>query len=89
MITVDPYGTAPSDFKRGDRVQLHPSTDLYMQGKRYGTVVTVGKKVVSVEIDRGQLTNFSKKGPMVKCAPWQLAVLRRTPTPAKDAHHVM
>jgi len=31
------YGTLP-----GDRVELHPATDAWMRGDRYGTVESVG-----------------------------------------------
>lgn len=35
---------------KGDRVQLHPATDAWMQGDRYGTVdkVTASGKLVVV-----------------------------------------
>lgn len=31
------------DFHRGDRVELHPVTDEWMSGDRYGTVLANGK----------------------------------------------
>ncbi len=41
-------------YKTGDRVELHPGTDLWMRGARYGTVVrtslTPGDRV-HVELD--------------------------------------
>lgn len=39
----------------GDRVELHPGTDLWMRGARYGTVVRVSATPadrVHVELDR-------------------------------------
>lgn len=33
------------------RVALHPATDLWMMGARYGTVVCVGRKYVQVRLD--------------------------------------
>jgi len=39
-------------FRAGDRVQMHPATDLWMRGARYGTVIgTRGKKNVRVKLD--------------------------------------
>ena len=32
-----------TDFIPGQRVQLHPATDAWMSGDRYGVVVHVGK----------------------------------------------
>ena len=37
----------------GDRVQLHPATDWWMRGARYGRVIALGKKV-TVELDMGR-----------------------------------
>lgn len=36
----------------GSRVQLHPATDAWMQGDKYGEVVKVGTKYVHVRMDR-------------------------------------
>ena len=41
-----------SEYDRGDRVQVHPATDAWMRGMRYGTVVSVGPKYVHVLLDR-------------------------------------
>jgi hypothetical protein len=43
------------DYKVGDRVELHPGTDLWMQGARYGTVKRTSltpKDRVHVELDK-------------------------------------
>jgi hypothetical protein len=40
-----------SDFKPGDRIELHPATDLWMRGARFGTVRKIGRKFVTIEID--------------------------------------
>jgi hypothetical protein len=40
-----------SDFRVDQRVQLHPATDLWMRGARYGTVRKVGRKLVHVHVD--------------------------------------
>jgi len=39
MDTTDNHSTM---FKAGDRVELHPATDRWMMGDRFGTVI--GKK---------------------------------------------
>jgi hypothetical protein len=36
------------DLKKGDRVKIHPATDAWMRGLRFGVVVTVGRKWVKV-----------------------------------------
>lgn len=36
----------------GDRVQLHPATDLWMQGCRYGSVLYVGRSSwLTIDLD--------------------------------------
>jgi hypothetical protein len=46
-------------FARGDRVQLHPATDRWMRGDRYGEVVLVGRKLISVKMDvSGQIAKL-------------------------------
>jgi hypothetical protein len=35
-----------------DRVELHPATDYWMRGDRFGTVEKVGRKWVSVRLDK-------------------------------------
>ena len=41
-----------SDFSPGQRVQLHPATDTWMRGDRYGQVIHLGRKLVLVELER-------------------------------------
>jgi len=41
-----------SDYRVGQRVQLHPATDLWMRGDRYGTVTAIGRKYVHIRPDR-------------------------------------
>ena len=36
----------------GDRVQMHPATDGWMSGDRYGVVVKVTARYVHVRMDR-------------------------------------
>jgi len=40
-------------FRMGDRVQVHPSTNLWMRGARYGTVMwhANGAKTLIVKLD--------------------------------------
>ena len=40
-----------SEFKPGARIELHPATDLWMRGARFGTVRKIGRKFLTVEID--------------------------------------
>lgn len=39
-------------FQVGSRVELHPSTDAWMAGDRYGTVKAIGRKYLHVHMDR-------------------------------------
>jgi hypothetical protein len=51
---------ATTDFAVGDRVQLHPATDLWMRGARWGTVAGIGRKLVRVHVDAlGRTINIS------------------------------
>ncbi len=40
----------------GTRIELHPATDTWMRGDRYGTVIKVGRKWVHVKMDRSKRT---------------------------------
>lgn len=40
-----------SDFGIGDRVRLHPATDAWMQGDRYGRVARVGDTYLTLAMD--------------------------------------
>jgi hypothetical protein len=47
------------DFRTGQRVQMHPGTDRWMRGDRYGEVVAVGRRLVTIKLDRsGQTKAF-------------------------------
>ena len=47
-------------FPIGIRVQAHPATDAWMMGDRYGNVVKLGRKYISVAMDRsGKVRRFS------------------------------
>lgn len=47
------YGYDGHAFTVGHRVEIHPSTDLWMRGARFGTVKRLGPKYrhVSVKLD--------------------------------------
>lgn len=47
MSNIQVYGP----FKRGQRVELHPATDLWMRGARFGTVEKIGRKWIHVNVD--------------------------------------
>jgi hypothetical protein len=50
------------DFKVGDRVEIHPATDLWMRGARFGTVTKIGRKYVHVKLDNtGAVTHFAPR----------------------------
>lgn len=40
-----------SDFRRGNRIELHPACDLWMRGARFGTVQKVSRKMLTVKLD--------------------------------------
>ncbi len=42
------------DLAMGDRVQLHPGTDAWMRGDRYGRIVCTGSKYAHVIMDSGR-----------------------------------
>ena len=47
------YGFDGNGISVGDRVELHPATDLWMRGARYGTVTKIGKDGrVSADMDK-------------------------------------
>lgn len=38
-------------YPPGTRIQLHPGTDRWMRGDRYGTVERAGRKLVYIKMD--------------------------------------
>ena len=38
-MSAHTYGSCPTDFTVGQRVALHPATDQWMRGIRYGQVI--------------------------------------------------
>ena len=45
-----------ASFKVGDRVQLHPATDRWMRGDRYGIITKLGRKYATVRLDKSGAT---------------------------------
>lgn len=41
-----------SDFKVGDRVQIHPALGAWMAGFRYGTVIRIGVVYLQCRMER-------------------------------------
>jgi len=39
------------DFAVGQRIEMHPATDLWMRGARFGSVAKVGQRYVHVLLD--------------------------------------
>ena len=40
----------------GDRIELHPATDRWMSGDRYGAIVKVTRKLVHILLDKSGRT---------------------------------
>ena len=43
-------------YYMGKRVQIHPGTDAWMMGDRYGTVVGSTKKLLKIKLDKSGRT---------------------------------
>jgi hypothetical protein len=53
------YGLELSDFEKGDLIELHPATDDWMAGDRFGMVTKVGRKLLHISMDRsGKIKTF-------------------------------
>jgi hypothetical protein len=50
------HTTTLADLTVGDRVELHPATDTWMSGDRFGTVVKLGRLRAHVKMDRSGRT---------------------------------
>jgi len=48
-------------YNVGDRVELHPATDRWMSGDRYGEVVAIGRFYLHLKMDRS--------GAMIRVVP--------------------
>lgn len=45
-----------SQYNVGERVELHPATDAWMMGDRYGEIVKIGRFYLHVKMDRSGKT---------------------------------
>jgi len=39
-------------FRIGQRIELHPATDWWMRGAKYGNVIAIGRKLIRVKLDK-------------------------------------
>ncbi len=59
MFTLSKTTLHRQSFSVGERVQLHPATDRWLQGDRYGEVTRIGRKLIHVKLDKsGQVRKF-------------------------------
>jgi hypothetical protein len=58
MIYADSRHGFPSlaSFNAGMRVEMHPGTDRWMRGDRYGEVIKVTRRYVHVKMDKSGRT---------------------------------
>lgn len=54
MKTYGPFDL--SSFRPGDRVEIAPWTDRWMQGDRCADVVAIGRKYLTISMDRSGQT---------------------------------
>ena len=54
MANSHSYGVKPSDFRVDDIVFIHPATDTFMRGQRYGVVTKIGRQHVHVRLAGGK-----------------------------------
>jgi hypothetical protein len=47
----DQGAPVPQDFSVGDRIQLHPATDAWMRGDRFGQIRKITQKFYHVAMD--------------------------------------
>ena len=59
-----------TDCKKYMRVALHPATDWYMRGERFGTIVNVGRKYALVRMDRSQVAKNFRPDDLVDNNGW-------------------
>lgn len=55
------HGPLAGFFVRGRRVELHPATDRWMMGDRYGEVIKVGLGRVRVRLDKSGKTFWFRR----------------------------
>jgi ribosomal protein L21E len=69
--TECPWLKFRTDFPEGKRVQLHPGTDQWMMGDRFGTVRTIDPKTFLIHV------KMDRSGKTLKCRPDH--ILERNP----------
>jgi hypothetical protein len=40
------------ELRVGDRIEMHPATDVWMRGDRYGEIIRIGRTLITVKLDR-------------------------------------
>jgi hypothetical protein len=60
-----------NNFRLGDRVQLHPATDRWMMGDRFGKVVKLGRKLLHVRMDVSGRTIRVSPENIGEIMPWE------------------
>jgi len=64
------YDFQPSDFLVGQRAQVHPATDAWMQGDRFGTVTKIGARLVQLRMERsGAVRRFPARDILEDATP--------------------
>ena len=66
------YCMSVSDVRVGDRVELHPATDMWMRGARTGEVVEIGKKRVRIRLDAIQNRTYRVDPALLRVVAAQL-----------------
>ncbi len=56
-----------NEFRIGDRIEMHPATDAWMRGDRYGVVREIGSKWLRVRMDRSDR--------MIRAAPSNVSTI--------------
>lgn len=52
------YYNNTTDMELGDRVELHPALDKWMQGDRYGTITYIRDDEAEVKLDKSGRTIY-------------------------------
>lgn len=78
-MTEHVYGKRSSEFRKGDRVALHPADDRFMRGIRYGTVTRTRRP--SVSSDGFVMAVMDNTGREDIFSPWKLRLMEPLPPP--------
>lgn len=44
------------EYRVNDRIEMHPATDRWMRGDRYGNIVKIGRRFLHIKMDRSGQT---------------------------------